>query len=83
MCTVTSELPSGKMTAGFRQTMRAVSQGKAVRVYIAQDAQDSLRSQVLSAAQAAQVPVVQAESMIALGHMCRIGVGCAAAAEIQ
>ena len=50
-------LPEGKIAAGFRQVMRAIAQGKAARIYVAQDAQESIRTQAIAAAEAAGVPV--------------------------
>lgn len=76
-------IPEGKIAAGFRQAMRAIAQGKAARAYVALDAQESLRAQVIAAAEAAGVPVEQAESMAILGRACRISVGCAAAAVLK
>lgn len=75
-------LPEGKIAAGFRQVMRAIAQGKAARIYVAQDAQESIRAQAI-AAEAAGVPVEQAESMAVLGRACRISVSCAAAAVLK
>ena len=74
-------LPEGKIAAGFRQVMRAIAQGKAARIYVAQDAQESIRA--IAAAEAAGVPVEQAESMAVLGRACRISVSCAAAAVLK
>lgn len=76
-------LQSGKTAAGLRQVMRALQQGTAARVYVAQDAQQHICQQVASAAQAAGVPVTQVDTMAALGRACRIAVGCAAAAELK
>ena len=76
-------LPEGKIAAGFRQVMRAIAQGRAARIYVAQDAQESIRTQIIAAAEAAGVPVEQAESMAALGRACRISVSCAAAAVLK
>ena len=76
-------LDEGKIAAGFRQVMRAIAQGKAARIYVAQDAQESIRAQAIAAAEAAGVPVEQAESMAVLGPACRISVSCAAAAVLK
>ena len=50
-------LPEGKIAAGFRQVMRAIAQGKAARIYVAQNAQESIRAQAIAAAEAAGHPV--------------------------
>ena len=70
------------LVAGMRQTLRMLAQGKALRVFLAEDADARLQQTVRQAAEAAGVPVEACESMDALKRKCRIAVPCAAAAEV-
>ncbi|MBQ7455726.1 MAG: ribosomal L7Ae/L30e/S12e/Gadd45 family protein [Clostridia bacterium] len=71
------------MAAGLRQTLRLIAQGRAARVFIAEDADERMRQAARQAAEAAGVPVESAESMDALRRRCRIAVPCAVAAELK
>jgi len=72
---------TGELTAGMRQAQRLIAAGKARRVLLAKDADERLRQTVHAAAEAANVPVEECESMARLGRMCRIAVPCAVAVE--
>lgn len=74
--------PESRLVAGTRQVLKAIGRGTASRIWLAQDASPRLREEILLAARAASVPVVPADSMAALGRLCRIGVPAAAAAEL-
>ncbi|MCQ2454073.1 MAG: ribosomal L7Ae/L30e/S12e/Gadd45 family protein [Clostridia bacterium] len=71
---------SGRVAAGLRQTLRAVSSGKARRVWVADDAAERIVKEVLEACEKNRVPVQRGVSMEKLGRMCRLSVPCAAAA---
>lgn len=68
--------------AGMRQTLRAIRDGRAVRVLVAADAAASVRAPVEEAARAAGLPVEMVATMRTLGRTCGIAVGCACAAQL-
>jgi large subunit ribosomal protein L7A len=64
---------------GTRQIERAAAQGLLRLVYLAADAEARVKRKVLSACEAAGVPVEEVPTMKELGSACRIAVGSAAA----
>ena len=73
---------SRRRAVGARETLKHLSQGDALRVYIALDADDHVTGPVRLSALACGVEVVEVESMQILGRACGIDVGAAAAALI-
>jgi len=71
---------SGGLSAGLRQTLRAVASGRAKEVWLADDAAEKIRAEVIEACEKHGVALKTVASMDRLGHMCRICVPCAAAA---
>lgn len=67
---------------GTKQTLKAVETGRAVVIYLAQDADPKVIGQVAAKALESRVEVVQVASMKDLGKMCGIEVGAAAAAVL-
>ena len=65
---------------GARQTLRALSEGKAETVFLAMDADHHLRQQVEQEAGARGVPVRFMATMEELAQLCRVVVPSAAAA---
>ena len=68
--------------AGVKQVQKALENGKALRVYVALDADKSFREKIISLAEEKAVAITYAESMVALGKDCGIAVPSAAAADI-
>lgn len=62
---------------GSKQTLRAMQSGELLRVYVAQDADDFLKTKLQNAAQSCGIEVEMAQSMKELGKACRIDVGAA------
>ena len=62
---------------GSRETLRAIRNGRAVHVYIASDAGESVTVPVEEAA------VTAAGTMRELGRACGLHVGCACAAQVR
>ncbi|WP_274654053.1 ribosomal L7Ae/L30e/S12e/Gadd45 family protein [Paenibacillus humicola] len=67
---------------GSKQTARMVEQRKAVRVYVAQDADSQMKETIVRLCKTAGVPVQWIDTMKNLGETCGIDVGAAMAAEI-
>ena len=78
-----SELRTGPRVVGAKQTRRALSDGRAVRVYLAEDADPGVTGPIesLCAEQGAQV--VHVPAMRELGQACGIAVGAAVAALVR
>jgi large subunit ribosomal protein L7A len=67
---------------GSKQTTRMVEQRKAVRVFVAQDADPRMKDAIVRLCETAGVPITWVDTMKALGATCGIEVGAAMAAEI-
>ena len=76
-----SELSNMKRVAGYKQTLRAIKQGRAVKVFIASDIDPVIYETVVKAAAEAGLPVEKTD-MRELGMSCGIDVPTAAAAQI-
>jgi large subunit ribosomal protein L7A len=76
-------LQAGKIVIGTKQTVRALKEGKALEVIIAEDADPSIVDKVMEAANEANVPVTKVDSMKKLGKACKIQVGAAAVAILR
>jgi large subunit ribosomal protein L7A len=76
-------LQAGKIVVGTKQTVRALKEGKALEVIVAEDADPSIIDKVMEAAKEADVPVAKVDSMKKLGKACKIQVGAAAVAIIR
>ena len=68
---------------GTKQVIRALKAGTAARAYVANDADTFLFQRIVTAAEAARVPVVRVESMKELGVCCGVEVAAAAAAILK
>lgn len=75
-----SELEKVSKVVGIKQTRRAVSEGLAKKVLIAQDAEAKLTGPIESLCQEKGVPVQWVETMKLLGTACGIDVGAAVVA---
>jgi large subunit ribosomal protein L7A len=73
---------TGQVVTGTKQTVRAVLNGKARQVYLARDADERLKRQVLEACARMAVPVSYVDRMADLGKTCGIRVDAATAAVL-
>ena len=73
-------LSARKKTVGAKQTLKAIERGQAKAVYVAQNADRHVLEPILQLCASKGIPVIQVDSMQALGKACGIEVGCAAAA---
>lgn len=69
-----------EIIVGTKQTLKALQDGIAREVVLASDADDRIKTNVLTAAQENSVPVHTVDSMKKLGKACGIEVGAAAVA---
>ena len=75
-----SKLSESPKVVGAKQTRRALIGGKAVAVYLANDADPQVTDAVRNLCVEHDVPVFDVPSMKELGHACGIAVGAAVAA---
>lgn len=65
---------------GVRQTLRAIRENRAEEVFLAMDADASLRGMIEKAAQEGNIPLQWIATMEELAALCRVDVPSAAAA---
>ncbi len=78
-----SELKSAKKVVGVKQLKKALRDGSAVRVFLAEDADPQMTDPIRSYCKANSIPLVEDISMEALGLACGIAVRAAAAGIIR
>lgn len=78
-----SELKQGTRVVGVKQTRRAVNDGKAVRVFLAEDADPRVTEPVAALCAERSIPVERVAQMKELGSACGIAVGSAVAALLR
>ena len=77
------ELSGPNKVVGIKQVRRALLSGRAVRLYVALDADPRMLQPLVQEAVNRQVPVSQAPTMRELGASCGIAVGAAVAALLK
>ncbi|QGG49191.1 L7Ae/L30e/S12e/Gadd45 family ribosomal protein [Heliorestis convoluta] len=70
-------------TVGTKQTLKAVEKGQVEVVYVAQDADPHVINPLMKKCEEKAVPVIQIDTMEALGLACGIKVGSASAAILE
>ena len=80
---VIQELSTPNKVVGAKQVRRALKDGRAARLYIAQDADPRLLQPLVQEAVRQQVPVEQVPTMKQLGTACGIAVGSAVAVLLR
>ena len=73
------ELSGSNKVVGAKQARRALKDGRAVRLYVAMDADPRLLQPLVQEAVNRRLPVQQVPSMRELGQSCGIAVGAAVA----
>ena len=77
------ELSTPRKVIGAKQVRRVLKDGRAVRLYMALDADPRLLQPLVQEAVRQQVPVEQVPTMKELGAACGIAVGGAVAALVR
>ncbi|MBQ8577543.1 MAG: ribosomal L7Ae/L30e/S12e/Gadd45 family protein [Clostridia bacterium] len=75
-------VPRCQYIAGLNQTKKAVRAARVSTVYLADDADEHVRRQVLSLCAENDTAVSTGSTMDELGKRCGIDVGCAVCAEL-
>lgn len=78
-----TELKTGPRVVGAKQTRRAVTDGRALRVYLAQDADPNVTGPIGELCKEHGVTVQMIPAMRDLGQACGIAVGAAVAALVK
>lgn len=74
---------SNKRIVGLKQTVKAVRNGTAKNVYVAEDADDFIKQSVLDACGGTDLQIIYVSSMKELGDACGIDIGASTAAIIK
>jgi large subunit ribosomal protein L7A len=72
-----------KRVVGTKQVLRHIKEGRVELVYLAADADETIRQTILNACEKCSVDVLDTHSMKELGDACRIKVGAAAAGVLK
>ena len=75
-----SELKQGARVTGVKQTRRAIEDGRAARVFLAEDADPRVTGPVEELCREKDIPVERVSQMKELGSACGIAVPSAVAA---
>ena len=75
-----SELASQEKVIGVKQSRRAIREGRATRVFLADDADPAITDPVAESCKTAGIPVETGYTMAQLGQACRITVGASVVA---
>lgn len=78
-----SDCDKQNMTVGYKQTMKAINDGRALRAYVAEECDDKIRLSVEAAAASGNVQLLCVKTMRELGGMCGIEVGASCAAVLK
>lgn len=74
---------ANSLTIGTKQTKKAIEQGKATRVIVADDADPQVIQPVITLCHERGIAVTRVDSMKKLGKACGIEVGAATAAIVD
>ncbi len=77
-----TELSTSSKVVGAKQTRRAIESGKAVKVFLAADADPRITEPLALLAKEKGVSMEQSGSMKELGRACSLAVGAAVAAIV-
>ncbi len=77
------ELNTKDKIVGIKQLRKALSDGRAKKVFVADDADPKLTGPILDQCRRDGVPVERVPTMAELGRACNIEVGAAVAALLQ
>jgi len=80
---VLSELKTGSRVVGAKQAKRAISDGRAVQVFLASDADPRVTKPLETLCKEKNIPVETTCTMSELGAACSIAVGSAVAARTK
>jgi large subunit ribosomal protein L7A len=74
---------SHRRIVGLKQTVKAVKNGTAKKVYVAEDADDFIKQSVLDACSDKDLQIIYVKNMKELGDACGIDIGASTAAIVE
>lgn len=74
---------SSNIIIGLKQTLKAIQNDKAARIYLSSDADDYIKRSVQEACEQKNLEIVYVNTMKELGEACGIDIGASAAAVIK
>lgn len=74
---------SANVIIGLKQTLKAIQGDKAVKVYLANDADDYIKKSVIEATAQKNLETIYVSTMKELGEACGIDIGASTAAVIS
>lgn len=77
------ELQTRNRLVGFKQSVKAVESGKAVKVFLAQNADPQMKSSMEKLCEGNNIPVEYVPLMSELGKACGIKIGAATAVVLK
>ena len=77
------ELQTKDKVVGIKQLRKALADGRAAKVFVAQDADPKLTDPIRETCRTNGIPTEDAPSMVQLGQACGIEVGAAVAALLR
>lgn len=80
---MTFEINGGRRVIGVKQSKRAILEGTAKTVYVADDSEERIRLPIIDLCGESAVPVVNVPTMDELGKACGIDVGAAVAVVLK
>ncbi len=78
-----ADLKTEPKVVGAKQTLRALEQGWAIRVYVAKDAEDKVLRPIKEQCEEKRIPIIEVETRAHLGLACGIQVKASVAAIIE
>lgn len=69
-----------RRTVGLKQTVKAIKNGTAKKVYLAEDADDFIKQSVLDVCRDKNIQIIYVNSMKEFGDACGIDIGASTAA---
>lgn len=76
-------LEEDSKVVGSKQTLRALEKNQVTAVYVAKDANEQLKTQIVDKAKECQVDIIYVDTMKDLGKACDVEVQTATAAIIK
>lgn len=80
---VLDKIQENEFVVGTKQTKKAIESGRASMVFLAQDASEYLKNEIITACKARKLEMISVNSMQELGSSCGICRGAATAAIIK
>ena len=78
-----SDAERQRLHIGYKQSLRALNEGKAEKLLIAADVDDKMKAALKKAADEHNVPVMEVPTMQELGVICSIDVGSSCAVILK